>query len=924
MEESSNCTMLIHHDNLEPPQIQNLKKGLESEDVRAKIAAMKEIIVLLVNGEKLPQVMVTIIRFVMPSRDHTLQKLSLLYWEVVEKTDENGELLAEMILVCNALMNNLEYPNEYVRGSTLRFLCKLKEREILVSLIPTILQTLDDRYAYVKRNAVLAIFSICKTFPDLIPQAPELIENFLISESDPSCQRNAFLMLFNCDRNRSILLLNDMLEKINTCGEMLQLVVIQMIRKVVKYQPYERGNYLRCIFMLLQSRSASVQYEAAHTLLTLSSAPTAVKAAANTYINLLVKESDQNVKMVVLDRIVEIKEKFPKILEKLVMDLLRVLANPNMEIRQKSLDIALNLINPRNVFEVIHLLKKEMSKTQAETFENRNEYRQMIVKSIHSCAVKFPEVASDVVHLLLDFLSNDNESSALDVILFVREVVETYPDLRKGILHKLFEKLDSIPGGNTYRAALWIIGEYSDDVNDIEQGFSSIQKVLGGLPLHDVEELENEEIPADKPVSSRPTTNADGTYVSASALLSTPRSFGKVSQHPLRDLIKEGDFFLATVLSSCLTKLALKYNSLDEVESKKNRFQAQVLLYLVSLLKLGEVTGSLESDSREKINLCFEILSNGNVATKDIYTVLCKQSFSDMLHEQRERKAHEGENEENVVSQPDDIIKFRQLRAKKYSEYDIEEDDFDSSSSNLFNIQRTSDLSKIYQLTGFSDPIYSEAEVVVHQFDITLNFTIINQTPDTLHNLALELATLGDLKLVERPQTYSLGPYSTLHIKTSFKVSSTETGQIFGCIVYDIAGTTITEYTVILSDIPLDIIDYISPADTDTDTFRSMWSSFGWENIISINTEQTDINAFVDHIVDVTNIKCVGDSIDYSCGFLTANFYAKSVFGEDALVNLSIEQNELTGKLEGFVKIRSEKKGMCASLGEKIIRAQKA
>ena len=41
----------------------------------------------------------------------------------------------EMILVCNAILNNLKHPNEYVRGSTLRFLCKITELEILEPLV---------------------------------------------------------------------------------------------------------------------------------------------------------------------------------------------------------------------------------------------------------------------------------------------------------------------------------------------------------------------------------------------------------------------------------------------------------------------------------------------------------------------------------------------------------------------------------------------------------------------------------------------------------------------------------------------------------------------------------------------------------------------------------------------------------------------
>ena len=51
-----------------------------------------------------------------------------------------------------------------------------------------------------------------------------------------------------------------------------------------------------------------MRYEAAGTLVTLSNAPTAVKAAASCYIELILKESDNNVKLIVLDRLIGLKE----------------------------------------------------------------------------------------------------------------------------------------------------------------------------------------------------------------------------------------------------------------------------------------------------------------------------------------------------------------------------------------------------------------------------------------------------------------------------------------------------------------------------------------------------------------------------------------------------------------------------------------
>lgn len=121
-----------------------------------------------------------------------------------------------------------------------------------------------------------------------------------------------------------------------------------------------------------------------------------------------------------------------------------------------------------------------------------------------------------------------------------------------------------------------------------------------------------------------------------------------------------------------------------------------------------------------------------------------------------------------------------------------------------------SNLSRISQLTGFSDPIYAEAYVKMNGFDILLDVLLVNQTPNTLQNLCLDFATLGDLKIVERPAVYTIAPHGFQSIKATIKVSSTETGVIFGSILWE--GPNMSEACVILNDIHIDIMDYIKPA----------------------------------------------------------------------------------------------------------------
>lgn len=67
-----------------------------------KIATLKKVIHLILQGEKYPGLLMTIIRFLLPTNDHTLKKLLLIFWEIVPKTTGDGKLLQEMILVCDA------------------------------------------------------------------------------------------------------------------------------------------------------------------------------------------------------------------------------------------------------------------------------------------------------------------------------------------------------------------------------------------------------------------------------------------------------------------------------------------------------------------------------------------------------------------------------------------------------------------------------------------------------------------------------------------------------------------------------------------------------------------------------------------------------------------------------------------------------
>ena len=102
----------------------------------------------------------------------------------------------------------------------------------------------------------------------------------------------------------------------------------------------------------------------------------------------------------------------------------------------------------------------------------------------------------------------------------------------------------------------------------------------------------------------------------------------------------------------------------------------------------------------------------------------------------------------------------------------------------------------------------------------------------------------------------------------------------------------------------------------------------------------SDPREYLKHVMKATNMSCLTPegATSGECDFLSANMYARSLFGmfcffflstkrffdkkthlsgEDALANLSVERTE-AGTITGHVRIRSKTQGIALSLGDRI------
>lgn len=81
------------------PTMSELRTQLEKGTDESKVETMKRILTIMLNGDPLPQLLMHIIRFVMPSKSKPLKKLLYFYYEICPKLDVQGKLKQEFILV---------------------------------------------------------------------------------------------------------------------------------------------------------------------------------------------------------------------------------------------------------------------------------------------------------------------------------------------------------------------------------------------------------------------------------------------------------------------------------------------------------------------------------------------------------------------------------------------------------------------------------------------------------------------------------------------------------------------------------------------------------------------------------------------------------------------------------------------------------
>jgi coatomer subunit beta len=157
------------------------------------------------------------------------------------------------------------------------------------------------------------------------------------------------------------------------------------------------------------------------------------------------------------------------------------------------------------------------------------------------------------------------------------------------------------------------------------------------------------------------------------------------------------------------------------------------MLIMTSIIRVGQsqfVSAPIDEDSQERISTClqslasFEHKSAEEGEVRDMFLKDTQQAYAKLVaHDEKKAAEKRAKDSKKDIIQADDLVSFRMF--KKGNAADDGEDEYTAAMTKAAGVSDSdesllSKLSRVVQLTGFSDPVYAEAYVHVHQFDIIL------------------------------------------------------------------------------------------------------------------------------------------------------------------------------------------------------------
>ncbi|EOB14840.1 Coatomer subunit beta [Nosema bombycis CQ1] len=781
-----------------------------SQETENKLKGMKELISQISQGKSYTSITHNVIKDVLSSPSNELKRFFYYFLEISLPFMAESELL----LLSNQIRKDLDHPNEFVRGTVLRFVSRMESIDILLNFHKPILENFNHPIAFVRRNAYFCLGHVSSRL-GIFEDTAEHLMAALNRDTDPNCLCQAFSSLYSLEPNLAI----EFAYQINNskCKE-LSLCMIEKVKET---------DFL---LHFLVDEDPVVRMEASLTLTDVTTDEYILEKSAGIIIdNLKVNKSYLSPALTKLLKISSFVD-----VSKFSLPVLELIDPYDLEASRSILDFVISVSATQDFMSILNFICRKSHAYSKTTTLKSNGINILLLEKLSLFVSKYSIFSSEVVDLGIEGSKSKNPAVSYEALQVIKNL---FPSLKneqaytEKILDHLISLLSSVHFGKIFREVLEIVAGNGDGQH-LKNAISIFRNSLN---------LKNEK------------------------------------NVPL--WLQKENIFLISFISICLTEMFYK------IEENKEDL-------LVDLLAL--------------LLLFFRHVKDNDLCSTETIVSCIRRLRSPVIESPSNAESQRSVPKAGVC----DPLDFKFLRIR-------EDEKITMLGKFLDSREQTESISKVHQLTGLSDPIYVECNVIYSRFEIVLDILMINQTDSYLQNMLFDFGSSPNLKpsYVSTPE--NMKARSAVSRKLVFKVLDSSNGFINGSVTFKYPSATgeyaNRVYTLNFSEIKTCVSDFLEPKSISSEDFREMWRKMEWENVYSVKISS---NSTLSDILNVFKRKLKGNIVDCKDNedFLVGNISATTKQNNDILFNVCMTKDGQFINLE--CRVRSSKEEVVKSLND--------
>jgi len=465
-----------------------MREDLQSTSTEVQKGALKKVIANMTMGRDVSNLFNEVVRLI-SSQYIEIKKLVYLYVVANAKVHQDKALQ-----LASTFCKDFQHDSPLVRGLAVRTFTAINVEKMANSVAAPLRDALKDQDPYVRKCAAMGVAKMFAVNPQRAEDGG-FLQNLQELLCDPNaavvasavCALNELRASTDIDRdlldlnNRAgSLAVNHLLNAVGDtsgCNEWGQVYILDGLASYEAESADKAELICERILPRLQHANAAVVLSAVRLVMmfierfwcnsgsagatTESVVRAHLQKIAPPLVSLVSGGTESEIRYIALRNITLILNVFPDLLIAQAK-VFFVKYNDPIYIKLEKLEILLILVNHQNVREIL-------AEFNEYAMEVDIEFVRKAVRAIGVTAIKIESAAEECVGVLTQLIKQKVNYVVQEAIIVTRDIFRKYPGRYESIIGLLCDSLESLEDPGAKAAMIWIIGQYSDKIDNADE-----------------------------------------------------------------------------------------------------------------------------------------------------------------------------------------------------------------------------------------------------------------------------------------------------------------------------------------------------------------------------------------------------------------------------------------------------------------------